>query len=309
MKEFTRLAGELGFEHHVIEGFWSRWSDAEIKELVAYANQRHVGIWVWKHSKSLRDPQARHEFLKRCHDLGITGVKIDFFDHEAKEMIDLYQALLQETAEQKLLVNFHGANKPTGEARTWPNELTREAIKGMEASKLQDRATHDATLPFTRYLAGPGDYTVMHFGARRGNTTWAHQIATAVVFNEPLLTYAAHPANILSNPAVEMIKSIPAIWDETRVLPVSEIGEVAAFARRSGDRWFLAVVDGTNARSLQIPLAFLGAGRHSSLVVRDRPGEPATVAVEAGVVTRQDSLKVELSAGGGFIARFAGVSD
>ena len=96
IKEFTRLAGELGFEHHVIEGFWSRWSDEEVKGLVAYANQRRVGIWVWKHSKSLRDPQARHDFLQRCHDLGITGVKIDFFDHEAKEVIDLYQALLKE---------------------------------------------------------------------------------------------------------------------------------------------------------------------------------------------------------------------
>ena len=174
----------------------------------------------------------------------------------------------------------------------------------MEASKLQDRATHDATLPFTRYLAGPGDYTVLHFGDRRGNTTWAHQVATAALFNEPLLTYAAHPANLLSNPAVEMIKSIPAVWDETRVLPVSEIGELAAFARRSGDRWFLAVAGGAAPRTLRIPLTFLGPWRYSSLVVRDRPGEPAAVAVETGVVSRQDSLKVELSAGGGFIARF-----
>jgi len=142
---------------------------------------------------------------------GVTGVKIDFFDHEAKEMIDLYKELLRETARQKLLVNFRGVNKPTGEARTWPNELNREAIKGMEASRLADRATHDVTLPFTRLLAGHADYTPVHFGARRANTTWAHQFASAVILGAPLLTYAASPSNLLANPCCGMIKSIPAV--------------------------------------------------------------------------------------------------
>src|SRR5207248_411343 len=115
--------------------------------------ERHVGIWLWKHSKELRDPAARRSFFKRCHDLGVAGVKVDFFDHEAKEVIDFYHALLREAAENRLLVNFHGANKPAGEARTWP----------------------------------------------------------------------------------QLMKAIPAAWDETVVLPLSEIGEVAAFARRSSD--------------------------------------------------------------------------
>src|SRR5262249_47035120 len=153
---------------------------------------------------------------------------------------DLYQSLLREAAELKLLVDFHGANKPTGEARTWPNELTREAIRGMEASKLADRATHDATLPFTRMLAGHAEYTPLHFGERRRNTTWAHQVASAAILSAPLLTYAAHPANMLANPCADMIKSIPSFWDETVVLPPSEIGEVAVFARRRGETWFLA---------------------------------------------------------------------
>src|SRR5262249_35074448 len=160
------------FEHHIIEGFWAQWTDDEIRDLVQYAKRRNVGIWLWKHSKDVRDPLPRQAFLKRCHDLGITGAKIDFFDHEAKEMIDLYQALLSEAAQLKLLLDFHGANKPTGVARTWPNELTREAIRGMEASKLADRATHNVTLPFTRMLAGHAEYTPTHFGERRKNTTW-----------------------------------------------------------------------------------------------------------------------------------------
>jgi alpha-glucosidase len=304
MKEFCRLAGELGFEHNVVEGFWRRWSDAEVRELVAYGKERHVGIWLWKHSKELRDPEARRAFFKKCHDLGVAGVKIDFFDHEAREVIDLYQALLREAAENQLMVNFHGSNKPTGEARTWPNEIVREAVKGMEASRLKDRARHDATLPFTRFLAGHADYTPVHFGARRADTTWAHQLATAAVFTAPLLTYAAHPRTILDSPCASMIKSIPAVWDETVVLPVSEIGEVAAFARRSGDTWFLAVVNGPSARDVRIPLAFLGPDDYDALLLRDRKGDPAAVRVEEAAARRGDSLAVELSDGGGFVARF-----
>jgi alpha-glucosidase len=304
MKEFCALAGELGFEYNVVEGFWQKWSDDDLKELVAFGKKHGVGVWLWKHSKALRTPAERAAYFKRCRELGVAGVKIDFFDHEAKEVVDLYQALLKEAAENKLLVNFHGSNKPTGEARTWPNEMVREAVKGMEASKLAGRARHDATLPFTRFLAGHADYTPVHFGARRGDTTYAHQVATAVAFTAPLLTYGAHPKTLLESPCASMIKSIPATWDETVVLPASEIGEAAVMARRSGDTWFLAVVNGPDARTLRVPLSFLGEGGYKALVVRDRKGDPAAVEVENTAARRADTLRIELSKGGGFIVRF-----
>ena len=304
-KEFTRLAGLLGFEHNIIEGYWSRWTDAELKGLVSYANNWHVGIWVWKHSKSLRDPQARQEFLKHCHDLGIIGAKIDFFDHEAKETIDLYQVLLKEAAEYHLLLDFHGANKPTGLSRTWPNELTREAVRGMESSRLENRARHDTTLPFTRFLAGPAEYTPLIFSERRGNTTWAHQIASAAILSAPLLTYAANPATILTNPCVDMIKSIPAVWDETIVLPPSEIGQLAVFARRSANNWFLAVMNGESAdRKLVVPLRFLGEGDYQTSFVRDKAqGIAAQTRLDLPMVS-SNSLTLNLQPGGGFLARF-----
>jgi alpha-glucosidase len=304
MKVFSRMAGELGFEYHVIEGFWSRWSDEQLKELVDYSRQRGVGLILWKHSRQLRTPESRDEFFNRLQQVGAAGAKIDFFDHEHKEIIDLYTTLLTDAAKRRLVVNFHGANKPSGESRTFPNELIREAVRGMEASRLQTRAVHDAILPFTRFLAGHADYTPVHFGARRGDTTWAHQIATAVVFTEPLLTYGAHPTNIIANPAVEMIKSIPAAWDETIVLPPSEIGEVAAFARRSGDEWFLAIINGPAQRTLKVPLAFLHGGAHRASIVRDDATEPAAVKLENTTVQAKDSLTIDLVAGGGFIARF-----
>ncbi len=304
MKEFSRLAGQLGFEYHVIEGFWSRWSDEQIKEIVEYSRQQGVGLWFWRHTNQLRTPEAREAFFKRLHDFGVAGAKLDFLDHEAKEIINLYEALLEKSAEHHVLVNFHGANKPTGRARTWPNELVREAVRGMESSSLRERARHETILPFTRYLAGHADYTTMHFGDRRRDTTWTHQIASLAVFASPLLTIVAHPQKILDHPAVDMIKSIPAVWDETIVLPGSEIGELAVFARRTGRTWFLAVMCGPNAQVIRVPLSFLGEGQYNALLVRDNKEDDAAVVLENRTVRRGETLKIEMVNGGGFVGRF-----
>jgi alpha-glucosidase len=118
-----------------------------------------------------------------------------------------------------------------------------------------------------------------------------------------LLVYAAHPANILGNPALEIIKTIPSVWDETVVLPVSAIGEVAAFARRAGDTWFVAVNNGPIARAVRVDLSFLGQGSYKSVLVRDT-GEAAAVKIEHVTSRNSDSLYIELRSGGGFVARF-----
>jgi len=304
MKEFSRLAGELGFEYNLVEGFWRQWEEKDLRDFIEYSREHHVGVWLWQHSKEIHDPAARAAFFAHVQDVGAVGVKLDFFDHEAKEVMDLYRACLQGAAEHRLLVDFHGANKPTGESRTWPNELNREAVSGMERRSMPAWAQHDTTILFTRMLAGHLDFTPMLFGERRRETSWAHQIATAALFTAPLLVYGAHPQAILDNPAVELIKSIPTVWDETRVLPFSEIGEIAGFARRHGKQWFLVIANGPTARSLEVPLSFLDGGSHSALLVRDREDDPAAVLVENTTVRREDSLKIDLRAGGGFVARF-----
>lgn len=304
MRRFSERAGKLGWEYNVIEGFWTRWTPEQLKEFVDYSRQLGVGVILWKHSKDLRDPAKRREFFEMCSRVGVAGAKIDFFDHEHKEVVELYEACLREAAEFHLVVNFHGANKPTGESRTWPNELTREAVRGME-SRRSPRAAHDATLPFTRMLAGHADYTPMVFSERRNDTTWAHQIATAIAFTSPLLVFGAHPKSVLENPAREVIQSIPSVWDETRVLPGSEIGEVAALARRKGDTWFVAILNGPAARSFDVPLSFLGGGKYDGVLIRDDAANPAAVQIEKAAHGRADSLRVALAPGGGFVARFA----
>jgi len=305
LKGFSRMAGELGYEYHILEGVWSRWSDEQIKEIVEYSQQWGVRLLFWKHSNQLRTPEARKTFFAKLESLGVAGAKIDFFDHEAKELIDLYEELLGNAAEHRLVLDFHGANKPTGRGRTWPNELVREGIRGMESSSLKERARHETILPFARYLAGPADYTTLHFGARRGDSTWAHQIASFAIFASPMLTLAANPQSVLDNPAVDVIKSIPAIWDQTIVLPESRIGELAIFARRTGDTWFLAVMCGPHGKTIHVPLSFLADGPYKASLVGDSKEKPDAVVLEDRAVQRGDTLTIEMPNGGGFIARFS----
>jgi alpha-glucosidase len=163
---------------------------------------------------------------------------------------------------------------------------------------------HEVTLPFTRMLAGLADYTPTHFSGRRlADTTWAHQVANAVILQAPLLVFAAHPANILANPTAEMVKSIPSVWDQTMVLPVSQIGDVAAFARRKGDTWFLAVNNGPVAKTVHVDLSFLGQGSYKSMLLRDT-GEAAAVKIEHLTLRQNDALYIDLRSGGGFVGRF-----
>src|SRR5207247_7349800 len=136
------------------------------------------------------------------------------------------------------------------------------------------------------------------FGERRKETSWAHQIASAAIVTSPVLVFGAHPASLLSNPAVELIKSLPTVWDETRVLPPSEIGQLALFARRSGDRWFVAAMNGPAARTVRVPLSFLGSGRYTAFAVTDNLDDPAAVGIEQTTRTRNDTLSVAMRPAG-----------
>jgi len=308
-KEMARLGSLMGFEYIVLEGFWrNSWSEAQLKDVVSYAREHGVKTFVWNIRSQLQDPKALQQTLEICDRVGIAGLKIDFFDHENKEVVDLYEMLAKAAAEHKLMVDFHGANKPTGLERTYPNIVGIEAVRGMEF--FPPYAQHDVVLPFTRLLAGMADYTPTHFGELIADTTWAHQVANAVILQSPLLVYVAHPQHMLDNPSADVLKSIPSYWDETVVLPVSEIRQVAAFARRSGNTWFLAITNGATARNVHIDLsAFLKTPQsyntrsapYLATLLRDT-SEPAALKVEHVTLGANDSLSIDLRSGGGFVA-------
>ena len=303
---------ELGFEFYLIDENWKNWNDngrdkwACLQEVCDYAKTQGVKIWIWVHCNDVATSATRTNFLDRAAALGVAGVKIDFQPEASVRWVDWYEETLRDAAARKLMVDFHGANKPIGRERTWPNGLTRESIRGHEYHILRYHRTlppqHDTILPFTRFVIGPGDYTPTVFNPKelRGYT-WARELAQAIVFTSPFLCYADHPTNYLSNPAVDVLKAIPSTWDETIVLPGSEIGKCAAFARRSGNKWFIGVINGGETTVLDLPLNFLKRGKYQMIQLGDEPDRNDAWQREEKTVNRNDHVSLNLRPGGGCV--------
>lgn len=312
MREFSKLAGELGIEYNLVDEGWSSWQEggkdgwAMMKELVDYSEKQNVKIWAWKAYPDrkgipgLQTAARRTDFFKKCKEIGIVGLKIDFFDSEAADITTYFKETLEEAAKYGLMINFHGCNKPTGLNRTYPNEMTREGIKGYEYGMSLDC---NVTLPFTRLLAGHGDVTplTLNKGQMKG-TTEAHQIASAVIFSAPLLCLTAHPSEILANANRDFISGIPVVWDETIVLPPSKIGQTVLFAKRSGKDWYIAGMT-KEAKEFTINGSFLGKGNHVMHTIQDMVGEQGTVDGGNVRVTNKDQFQIKMNKGGGFVAR------
>jgi alpha-glucosidase len=305
---------QLGFEYYLVDDGWKRWKAdgkdawACLREVCDYAKTNDVKIWAWVNSSEVASPAARTNYLDRLIALGVVGVKIDFVPEANLRWVNWYDETLRDAAARKLLIDFHGANKPVGRERTWPNELTRESIRGHEYQIVRYHRTlppaHDTILPFSRYVVGPGDYTPTVFNPKelRGYT-WAREMAQAIVFTSPFLCYADHPQYYLTNSAVDVFKAIPATWDETVVLPGSEIGKCAAFARRTGNQWFIGVINGGGTTTLDIPLQFLGRGKFQMIQLGDAPDRTDAWQREEKSVTRKDSLKLTVRPSGGCVCQ------
>ncbi|KRE48448.1 NPCBM/NEW2 domain-containing protein [Paenibacillus sp. Soil724D2] len=312
---YIDYAAEMGIPYNLIDEGWTDWAStpeeywAAVKEVVDYGKSKHVESWLWKSAsdrfgiKGLFNREDRIPFFEKAKAAGVIGVKIDFIDGEELFKMNFYKDTLEDAAKYHLMVNFHGANKPTGMSRTYPNELSREAVHGLEQGA--PPADHNATLPFTRYLAGHGDYTPMSLSNRMGKSSWSHQVATALSLTSPILSFGEHPENMLLNPAVELFKSMPTAWDETIVLPGSEIGEVSAMARRSGTTWYVAVMNGLEERTMGLNLSFLGSGKYNSSIYADDFTKPNTYSLDKELVSSGDVLSMKMRGSGGYVAKFS----
>jgi len=322
---FVDFASDQGIEYVILDEGWSDPADltalnpeVELDVLFAHAADRGVGLIPWVVWKSLDD--RLDEALDQFESWGAAGIKVDFMQRDDQPMVEYYWRIAEAAARRHLLVDFHGAYKPAGLRRAYPNVVTREGVRGLEHVKWSAYPTpeHDVTLPFIRMLAGPMDYTP---GAMLNATeeqfkpvfdrpmslgTRVHQMAMYVVYESPLQMLADSPSHYLREAeCMAFLVDVPTVWDDTKILAAS-VSDYLAVARRSGDSWFIGAMTDWESRDLTLDTGFLDEGTWSAEVFRDgrnagrNPQDYRKVVLdfEAG-----ESLKVHLAAGGGWVAR------
>jgi len=295
-------ASRLGFEYNTVDAGWSSWNGGnpwpQVQQVVNYSHALGVKVLLWVGSSELASQSQRTSFFQQLQTYGVDGFKADFFDFNsvsaaASERVQLRQSILQEAAEHHLAANFHGTAKPTGEFRTYPNLIQTEGVFGKEQ---YPNPWMVVSLPLTRFMAGPADYTPLDFG---GNI--AFEIANVINMPGPIITYCERPDRIANSPFASLIRTIPSQWDETVVLPQSELGKTTASARRKGTTWYLGIMNAIVSRSWNMPLAFLESNvTYQADIVRQD-----STSLERTHVTRDTVLAVTITStnGSGFVAK------
>ena len=331
MKHYIDFAAEHHLEYMLVDAGWYPADDythaldilhhvpeVDIPGIIAYGKQKGVKVLLWLYWSAL-DKQM-DEAMALYEKWGAAGIKVDFMDHDDQEMVHFYERCVRKAAEHHLVVDLHGAYKPTGLRRTYPNLLTREGVMGMEYNKWSERVTpeHDVTIPFTRMLAGPMDFTPGafnnaargHFVARNlepmSQGTRAHQLAMYVVYQSPLVMLADYPEAYDHNPGMEFLDKVPTVWDDTKVLN-GVPAEYITVARQHGDAWYLGSMTNWDARDLELPLNFLGRSEYGAQIFSDGPDADTvgtSLAISSKRVKAGDKLNVHLAPGGGVAVIF-----
>jgi alpha-glucosidase len=292
--------------------------EINMEELAAYAKQKNVGLILWVVWKSLDDQliPALDQYAK----WGVKGIKVDFMQRDDQKLIEYYYKVSRETAKRKMLVDYHGAQKPSTMTRTWPNLISTEGVRGMEWSKWSaaTEPEHNVTLPFTRMFLGPMDFTP---GAMLNATkstfapimthpmalgTRCQQLAMYVVYESPLQMLSDSPTNYEKEPeSLEFLREVPTTWDESKALD-GKISDYVVIARRKGSDWYVGAMSDWTARDLDIDLSFLATGTFTMEAYQDGVNADRMASDYKKVtmaVSRGTKLKVHLAPGGGWAAR------
>ena len=325
-KYYIDFASRYGIEYVILDEGWYKLGDLlavapeiDIEELVAYGKKKNVGIILWMVWKTL-DDQFDAAF-NQAEKWGVKGLKIDFMQRDDQPVINFYHKVCREAARRRMLVDFHGAIRPAMMTRTWPNLVNVEGVRGLEQNKWSKLANpeHNVTLPFTRMLLGPLDYTpgaMVNSGAERNFAqiferpmsmgTRVHQLAMYVIYEAPLQMLADSPSHYLREPEVmEFLKPVPVVWDETRVLS-AKMGDYVLIARRKGQEWYVGAMTDWTSRTLDLDFSFLPAGRFRMVAYEDGPNADKMGHDYKTVVTnidRSKKLTIKLASGGGWAAR------
>ena len=296
IKKYVDMAVTLKLPYVLIDAEWDEMDKVAsnegktIEDAVAYANSKGVKPLIWYNSSigwvngapgpkyRLNKPEDREKEFAWCENIGVAGVKIDFFSGDNQANMDYCQDLLESAARHHLLVNFHGAPIPRGWQRTYPNLLSTEGVYGAEWYNnvphfTKKAASHNATLPFTRNVIGPMDYTPCAFSDSQHPhiTSKAHELALTVLFESGLQHLADRPESFLAQPreVQTFLGQLPTVWDETRFVS-GYPGESCVLARRSGSTWYVAGINGTDEpKALRVPLDFIKGKNHRATLFAD----------------------------------------
>ena len=325
-KYYVDFAAKYGLEYIILDEGWTKTTEdvmnvtpeLNLPELLDYAKKKNVGVILWVLWLPLEKDMEK--ILDLYQKWGVKGIKVDFMQRDDQKIVEFYERTAREAAKRKLMVDFHGAYKPTGMKRKYPNVMTSEGVRGLENSKWIKDITpeHDLTLPFTRMVAGPMDFTpgamlnanekdfVTNFNRPMSQGTRCHQLGMYVIYESPLQMLADSPSNYLREPeTMEFLSVVPAIWNETKVID-GAIGEYAAMARQStnGD-WYIGAMTKT-AREMTIDLSFLDNSNYEAQIYQDGMNADR-VASDFQKITKTlkkaDKLQIKMAAGGGFAAR------
>ena len=286
----------------------------DMKVICDYAHSKGVDVRVWVHFYALY-PKLDSAFVI-FQQWGLNGMMCDFMDRDDQEMVNMQTEILQKAAAHHLHIQFHGAYKPTGESRTYPNEFTREGTLNYETNKWNDEGLspdHDLNIVFTRMLAGSTDY---HLGGFRAVTadkwktqytqplmagTRCHMLAMYVVLENALGMVCDYPAAYEGQPGFEFIQDVPTTWDETKVIN-AEVDKYITIARQKNNDWYIGAINNHEARSLTIPLSFLTNGNYTATIFTDANDvttDPNHLKKETKQVIAKDVLNINIAAGGG----------
>jgi alpha-glucosidase len=331
MKHYIDFSSASGFPYMLIDAGWALANrkspddyaavaditkvdpNIDMPELLRYAKQKNVKLWLWSHWTSV--DKYMDQAFPLFEQWGIAGVKIDFMQRDDQQMVAWYRHVVDLAAQHHLMIDFHGAFKPDGLRRTYPNLITREGVMGKEYLKWSARTSpiHNTTLPFTRMLAGPLDYTPGAFGNATRETfiprnsqpmglgTRAHELALYVVLESPLQMVSDYPEHYAGQHDFEFIKQVPATWDEVRVISGRPMENITV-ARRSGNDWYVGSITNWEARTVHVPLDFLSEGKYTAEIYADAPdaGTKAThTTFTTQTVDKSTVLEVKMASGGG----------
>jgi hypothetical protein len=316
----------MHWQYCLIDADWDRkigYDSAQL--LAAYAKTKNIGIWLWYNSSGdwnttpyspkskLLTHEARIKEFSRLQQMGIKGVKVDFFGGDGQSMINYYIDIMEDAATCGLMVNFHGATLPRGWERTYPNLMTMEAIKGLEMVTFEQKnadaePTHCAMQPFTRNAFDPMDFTPLSlYKIPRINrkTTAGFELALSVVFTSGVQHFAEGPTGMVHVPlfAKDYLREVPVYWDDTKLID-GYPGKLVVIARRSGKRWYVAGINGEDTeKTLSLDLSFL-KNKKGTIIMDGDGTQDVSLNKEVLAIPATGTTPVTLKGNGGFVAVF-----